>query len=75
MSAKLPRLTAKQLIKQMKKHGYTLYQSEGGHQHFTHPQKPGKITIPMHSGKIIGPGLLKAILRQIKLSSQEFFKF
>jgi predicted RNA binding protein YcfA (HicA-like mRNA interferase family) len=74
LSPRLPRLTAKQLIKKLKDHGYILYASEGSHQHFIHPDKPGKITIPVHSGKIIGPGLLKTILRQLKLDSEEFFK-
>jgi len=71
MSPKLPRLTAKQLIGKLKEQGYVLYASEGSHQHFVHPQKPGKITIPVHSGKIIGPGLLKAILRQAKLKPED----
>lgn len=71
MSPKLPRITAKQLIRKLKEHGYVLYASEGSHQHFIHPQKPGKVTIPVHAGKIIGPGLLKAILRQLKLKPED----
>ncbi len=71
MSPKLPRITAKQLIRKLKEHGYVLYASEGSHQHFIHPQKPGKVTIPVHAGKIIGPGLLKAILRQLKLTPED----
>jgi predicted RNA binding protein YcfA (HicA-like mRNA interferase family) len=71
LSPKLPRITAKQLINKLKEHGYVLFDSEGSHQHFIHPQKPGKITIPVHSGKIIGPGLLKAILRQAKLKPED----
>jgi len=71
LSPKLPRITAKQLIKKLKEHGYVLSASEGSHQHFIHPQKPGKVTIPVHAGKIIGPGLLKAILRQLKLTPDD----
>ena len=71
MSPRLPRLTAKQLIKKLKEHGYVLYSSEGSHQHFIHPHKPGKVTVPVHPGKIIGPGLLKAILRQLKMKPED----
>ena len=71
MSPKLPRLTAKQFIKRLAAHGYRLESTRGSHQHFTHPQKPGRITIPVHPGKIIGPGLLKAILRQLKLKPED----
>lgn len=71
MSPRLPRLTAKQLIKKLKEHGYILNSSEGGHQHFIHPKKSGKVTIPVHPGKIMGPGLLKSILRQVKLKPED----
>ena len=71
MSPKLPRLTAKQLIKKLKENGYVYSGSEGSHQHFVHPEKPVKLTIPVHPGKIIGPGLLKAILRQAKLEPED----
>ncbi|MEK6745375.1 MAG: type II toxin-antitoxin system HicA family toxin [Nitrospirota bacterium] len=71
MSPKLPRLTAKQLIKKLQEHGYVLSSSEGSHRHFSHPEKPGKFTIPVHAGKIIGPGLLKAILRQARLKPED----
>ncbi len=74
MSPKLPRLTAKQLIKKLREQGYILFETQGSHHHFIHPQKPGKVTIPVHAGKIIGPGLLKAILRQLKLRPEDLLK-
>jgi predicted RNA binding protein YcfA (HicA-like mRNA interferase family) len=70
LSPRLPRLTAKQLIKKLKGNGYILDSSEGGHQYYL-PQKSGKVTIPVHPGKIIGPGLLKSILRQVKLKPED----
>ena len=74
MSPKLPRLTANQLIKKLREQGYILFETQGSHHHFIHPQKPGKVTIPVHAGKIIGPGLLKAILRQLKLRAEDLLK-
>lgn len=71
MSPKLPRLTAKQLIKKLTAHGYILAGVQGSHHHFVHPQRPGKVTIPVHPGKIIGPGLLKAILKQLRLKPED----
>ncbi|MBI1909274.1 MAG: type II toxin-antitoxin system HicA family toxin [Deltaproteobacteria bacterium] len=49
MSPRLPRITAKELIKLLKSHGFVWHSSKGSHQHF------------------IGPGLLKAILKQAGL--------
>ena len=74
MSPRLPRITAKQLIKILKKHGYVFVDSEGSHHHYAHSERPSKITIPVHPGKIIGPGLLKAILKQARLKPEDIFK-
>ncbi|MBI2083461.1 MAG: type II toxin-antitoxin system HicA family toxin [Deltaproteobacteria bacterium] len=67
MSSRLPRLTAKELIRFLKGHGFEPFDSKGSHQHFVHPITKQKVTVPVHSGKIIGPGLLKAILKQAGL--------
>ena len=67
MSPRLPRITAKELIRFLKEHGFVLYDSKGSHHHFVHPRGGQKVTVPVHAGKIIGPGLLKAILKQAGL--------
>jgi predicted RNA binding protein YcfA (HicA-like mRNA interferase family) len=74
LSPKLPRLTAKQLIKKLNDNGYILFEVRGSHHHFIHPQEQRKVTIPVHAGKIIGPGLLKAILRQLKLKPEDLLR-
>lgn len=71
MTSRLPRVTAKELIKAIRKNGFLLDSSEGGHQHFVHPEKSGKVTIPVHAGRIIGPGLLKRILKQAELDPDD----
>ena len=65
--SRLPRITAKELIRFLKHNGFELHRSKGSHQHFIHIQTGRIITVPLHAGKIIGPGLLKAILRQAGL--------
>ena len=51
--------------------GYVVVRSEGSHTHLKHPARSERITIPVHAGKIIGPGLLKAILRQGRLTPED----
>ena len=43
--------------------GWTLKAIKGSHHQYTHPKKPGKATIPYHSGDI-APVIIKAILKQ-----------
>lgn len=41
--------------------------TKGSHKHFTHDTKPGKVTIPQHSGDTIDKTLLTLILKQAGL--------
>lgn len=72
MSPKLPRWTAKQLIRFLKKQGFVEMGQSGSHLHLCHPQTGKKTTVPVHSGKIIGLGLLKAILSQCGVTPKDF---
>ena len=64
MSPKIPRITAKELISILKTEGFKEVGYEGSHCHLKYEKRGIKITVPVHKGKIIGPGLLKAILKQ-----------
>lgn len=69
--SRLPRLTAKALIRALERNGYRVVRTSGGHTQLAHPTRPGRLTIPVHAGKIIGPGLLHAILRQARLRPED----
>lgn len=71
MAPKLPSLTAKDLAKVVKKCGFIFYRQKGSHQIWKHPD--GRwTTIPFHPGEDIGKGLLRQILRDIKISPKDF---
>ena len=63
MSPKLRRITAKELLRILKKHGYEIVDQHGSHMHLKNARGV-RLTVPVHSGRVIGPGLLLAILRQ-----------
>jgi len=69
--SRLPRLTAKQPIRAPERNGYRVVRTSGSHTHLAHPSRPGRLTIPVHTGKVIGPGLLHAILRQARLRPED----
>lgn len=63
---KTPRLTALELIRILKKHGFELIRVKGSHHFYRHSD--GRCTVvPVHRGEIIGQGLLRAILRDVEL--------
>ncbi len=44
-------LKAKEMEKIILADGWVFRNQEGSHKHYTHPTKPGKVTIPFHRGK------------------------
>jgi predicted RNA binding protein YcfA (HicA-like mRNA interferase family) len=61
MSEKLPRVTAKEIAAVVEKLGFTVVRQSGSHR--IYKNSAGKrITIPMHSGKVLHPKVLKSIL-------------
>lgn len=46
--------------------GWYFVKQVGSHRHFKHPSKPGKVTIPIHSGDL-DKTTVKSILKQAGL--------
>ena len=75
MTARLPILKPKEVIKALQRAGFYITRQSGSHArllHETHAQL--RVTVPIHN-KDIGIRLLKRILGQANLTSDEFQKF
>jgi len=59
-------MTAREIIRILHKDGWYEVNQEGSHLQLKHPVKPGKVTVPKHSGDI-APGTLKRIYSQAGL--------
>lgn len=59
-------MTVREIIKQLKADGWTECDTRGSHIQFKHPTKPGKVTVPAHSGDL-PRGTLNSILKQAGL--------
>ena len=67
---KISPIKPRRLIKFLKKQGFLEIRQKGSHKFFAHPD--GRTTvIPFHPTKEIGPGLLRKILDDIKVSPRE----
>ena len=70
---KLARVTGKELIAILSKFGFEVSRIKGSHHVLKH--RDGRTTVvPVHSGEVIGPGLLVKILRGCDISKEEFTK-
>ena len=43
----------------------------GSHVQLKYPNRGGRVTVPVHAGETLGPGLLRSILIQAGLSADE----
>ena len=67
---RLPRLTAAEAIKALKRAGFSLARQSGSHK--LYKDKEGKrVTVPYRSGRILHPKVLKSILRDAELTVKE----
>ena len=67
---RLPRLKGRELVRALESAGFTVGRACGSHIFLKHAD--GRTTtVPIHSGETIGPGLLRAILRDVELSVDE----
>lgn len=67
----LPRITGREIIRALGKLGWVVVVQKGSHAQLKHPDRGGRVTVPLHAGETIGPGLLRSILAQAGLSVDE----
>lgn len=69
---KLPRLTAKRVLRILRKAGFYVHHQTGSHINLRHPAKAHlHVVVPDHSG-MLAPKTLKAIIVQSELTVEDF---
>jgi predicted RNA binding protein YcfA (HicA-like mRNA interferase family) len=72
MSDKLPRVDCQQLIRALKRAGFEEQRQRGSHLHMRRASDNKRVTVPVHKGRIVPLGTLRAILRDADISPDEF---
>jgi len=70
---KITSLRSKDVIKVLKKLGYVKVRQTGSHRIFYHSVKKKIVPVPMHN-KDLKRGLVRAIIRELEISKDEFIK-
>lgn len=69
--SRLHRLRGREIIAALRRAGFAVVRVRGSHRFLRHPE--GRTTVvPCHAGETVGPGLMRKILRDVELSSEEF---
>lgn len=67
----LPRPTGQDLVRAMSRLGWVVVAHRGSHAQLKHPDRGGRVTVSLHAGETIGPGLLRSILNQAGLTADD----
>jgi len=74
MTPRLPSLTARELIKKLRRAGFVFdRQAKGSHEIWLHPETRRRVVIPNHPGSL-PRGTLRAILKQTGLAVEELLE-
>ena len=68
----LPRVTGREIVRALEALGWVVVAQKGSHAQLRHPTRGGRVTVPLHAGETIGPGLLRSILAQAGITADEF---
>ncbi len=67
---RLPRARGNEVVRALERAGFSVERTRGSHVFLKHPD--GRVTsVPVHSRETLGPGLLRAILRDVEMSVDE----
>ncbi len=67
----LPRCTGRQVVRALEKLGWMVVVQRGSHVQLKHPTRGGRVTVPVHAGETLGPGLLRSILNQAGMTADD----
>ena len=70
MSQRLPRITAAELLRALRRAGWKVDHQHGSHVYLRHEEHSGLVTVPVHAGRTLKPKTLASILDQASLDTE-----
>ena len=70
----LPSLTARKVIRALKKAGFSEERQKGSHLILIRRNTKTRTVVPIHAGKTIKPSLVYAIIEDARLTADEFIE-
>jgi predicted RNA binding protein YcfA (HicA-like mRNA interferase family) len=71
--ARLPILKPREVVAILSSLGFKEIRQRGSHKQFRHPDGR-QTTVPFHGGRDISPILLRQIIKDVRLTQEEFLK-
>jgi predicted RNA binding protein YcfA (HicA-like mRNA interferase family) len=72
----LPVISGREVVRALTKAGFVVDRIAGSHHVMVFPGDPTRtVTVPVHAGRDLKPGTLRSIIRQTRLTVEEFSEF
>jgi predicted RNA binding protein YcfA (HicA-like mRNA interferase family) len=71
MTKRALRATGKDVVAALRRLGYALEDIRGSHHYLRHPERGGRVTVPVHGTEVLLPKTLKSVLAQAGLTEDE----
>ena len=71
---RLSSLTARKIVRALKRAGFVEDRQKGSHLILTNPESNARTVVPIHPGQTIKEALVRAIIRDAKLSVDDFIQ-
>ncbi|MGO9231265.1 MAG: type II toxin-antitoxin system HicA family toxin [Bryobacteraceae bacterium] len=71
---KIPSLTARRVVRALKRAGFVEDRQSGSHLVSIHPGTKARTVVPVHPGRTIKEPLVRAVIRDANLSAVEFIE-
>ena len=76
MTGRLPVLTARDVLRALRKAGFVEKRVSGNHYLLVHATEPSRaVTVPYHRSRDLKPGTIRSIIRQAGFTVDEFRDF
>ena len=70
--SRLPVIRARDFVRVLTALGFVLVRQKGSHAFYRHPRDGRTTVVPLHGGEDLDRSLLREILREIRVSTEEF---
>jgi len=69
---RLGSLKPREVLRALQKGGFYIHEQSGSHVQLKHPNKPGRVTVPNHQGFDLPRAIVRSVIRQAGLTTDEF---
>ena len=74
MNPKLPSVNCRELVRALKRAGFEEQRQRGSHLHLRRVSDGTRVTVPVHKGRSVPMGTLRAILRDADIGVDKFLE-